>query len=164
MDSALIKEQIFTKGILRTPLFPFNKFGKVDSGALRKFADLPIIKESMLLASSSFNEELSKWINGEVTDKARIADIEQTLYKYVSRTTTRCTPFGIFGSVSYAEITSRNENSTDQVVLEQASIIQTRLDSYSTQLIIDYLQSNKGLLLHLKYTAINWIYPFSTRC
>jgi thiopeptide-type bacteriocin biosynthesis protein len=158
MNNPLRTEQLVMKGLLRTPLFSYHKFGKIDAAALRKFADLPIIKESMLLASPSFHEELNKWRNGELTDKARIAAIEQTLYKYVARTTTRCTPFGVFGSVSYVEITSDIERNKGQLVLDQAISSRTRLDSYSTQLLIDYLHSNKELLLHLKYSANNSIY------
>ena len=158
MNSPLKTEQFVLKGLLRTPLFSCHKFGKIDAAALRKFANLPIIKESMLLASPSFQMELNKWRNGELTDKARIEAIEQTLYKYVARTTTRCTPFGIFGSVSYVEVNSEIERNQDQLVLDQAISSRTRLDSYATQLLIDYLQSNKELLLHLKYTANNSIY------
>ena len=58
------QEFILGKGICRLPLFPFNKIKKIDSKNIREFAQIPIIQESMLLASPSLHEEVhlfDKW-------------------------------------------------------------------------------------------------------
>jgi len=150
------KEFILKKGIVRLPLLPFNKAAGIDTQKLREFASIPVIQESMVLASASFYEEVTKWLDREITDKKRIAHIEQTLYKYLSRASTRCTPFGVFSTTSYIEITQDNEES--QVVVDESILIKSRLDTYSLQLLIDYFKLNKELQQVLKYTSNNTIY------
>ncbi len=151
------QEFILGKGICRLPLFPFNKIKKIDSKNIREFAQIPIIQESMLLASPSLHEEVNKWLNGEITNPKRIIHIEQTLYKYISRTSTRCTPFGIFSTVSYIE-TSCNEEIDYEVLIKNSITKNTRLDTYYLQLLIDHFQNKKEWKPHLKYGINNSIY------
>src|ERR1035437_920293 len=93
---------IFTTFIIRTPLFPFNYFSSlivdesVFSENLKTLVQQPVVAEALFLASSEFYEQLQKWINENEVDLKEKERFFQTIYKYLSRMSSRCTPFGLF--------------------------------------------------------------------
>jgi thiopeptide-type bacteriocin biosynthesis protein len=63
-----------------------------------------LLREAILIASPSLYERMQRWLNGEqITEKQQLLT---TLYKYFIRTTTRCTPFGLFSSSAIGNIES----------------------------------------------------------
>ncbi|MEO6282319.1 MAG: lantibiotic dehydratase [Dyadobacter sp.] len=63
-----------------------------------------LLREAILIASPSLYERMQRWLAGEkITEKQQLL---VTLYKYFIRTTTRCTPFGLFSSSTIGNIQS----------------------------------------------------------
>jgi len=89
--------------ILRTPLLPFKtlKESARDGDALiKKHWDNVYIKNGILLSSYDFYLEIENYLrNGEVL-AAKKKKIRETFFKYFDRMCTRCTPFGLFSSVT----------------------------------------------------------------
>lgn len=152
------EQKILKKGICRTPLFSFNKLEKIDEIELRDFALIPIVQEALSIASAVFYQEVLKWLNGEIIEEKRISHIHQTLYKYLSRASTRCTPFGVFSSTSFVEIDNSNEISNLKTHISDTLKSKTRLDPCSLQLLIDYFNNIEELRFELKYNLNNSIY------
>lgn len=96
----------FSKYVLRTPLFPINLYKKltynykVSEEDLIKLCKDPIISEALFLASPSFHGEIEKWTDGYITDKKKRTKIKHSVLKYISRMSSRCTPFGLFAGCS----------------------------------------------------------------
>lgn len=151
------RNSFISRGILRTPLLSFNKVNDINSISLKQFALTPIVQEALLLASSSFYEEVTKWLNGEITEEEKVFNIEKTLYKYITRASTRSTPFGLFGTTSFIEV---NTEPGEKFSLNTEITKYSRLDTCSLQLIINYLIGKNELKKHLKYTSNNSIYDF----
>jgi len=88
------------KLILRTPLLPFGYFD-LDNLDLKDLQESKV-QESLYLSSRVFLRELNKVLNasngGLVNQK-----VEFSLYKYLLRMTSRCTPFGLSSGSSVIE-------------------------------------------------------------
>ena len=103
----------FPKYILRTPLLPINFFFELtkdtvlSQDTLRNVCKENHIKEALFLASPTLYEAFEKWLDG----KASPSDSERmthSILKYLSRMSSRCTPFGLFAGTavgSYGEQT-----------------------------------------------------------
>ena len=110
----------FNYFLLRTPLFPVKY--SYDS-----IIEDPIFKEALYLASPEFYKQVS------IAKPPYSLKIQNTLYKYYARITTRSTPFGLFASCS-----SGNISDTTKLVIADSTKIcrKTRLDmSYISALI-----------------------------
>ena len=114
--------------VLRTPLLPFEEFLNLSQalsvpGALRDGGDLleayktdcklvrarlqqlahrPEIREALWLASPEFFESLSTWWSSPESEKGQ--KLENSLYRYVARMTSRATPFGLLAACSTGDI------------------------------------------------------------
>lgn len=109
--------QFFDKFVVRTHLFSLENFQeKVSKDEISNedlkdiFAD-PVFKEAVYLASPYLHEELNKWVNSEkVFLPKEIEKLQQTLLKYYSRISTRCTPFGLFSGVGLGKFSNYISN------------------------------------------------------
>jgi thiopeptide-type bacteriocin biosynthesis protein len=114
--------------VLRSPVLPFEEFlalsertrlpaalcGHGDVAAaiaadrllirerLRQLAERPEVREALWIASPEFAEALAVWKREPETEKGQ--KIEQSLYRYVARMTSRATPFGLFAGCSVGTI------------------------------------------------------------
>lgn len=92
----------FPNFVLRTPLLSFSFFEDLTSNQnisdndFKKLFDKPEIKEAIFLATPVLYNELEKWINNRIEDQCKIEKLKYSLLKYVSRMSSRCTPFGLF--------------------------------------------------------------------
>jgi len=89
--------------ILRNPLLPFEtlKESTGDGDALiKKYWSNVYIKNGILLSSYDFYLEVEGYLRGEKVLAVKKKKIQETFFKYFSRMCTRCTPFGLFSSVS----------------------------------------------------------------
>lgn len=118
--------QFFDKFVVRTHLFSLENFQeKVSKDEISNedlkdiFADT-VFQEAVYLASPYLHEELNKWVNSKkVFLPKEIEKLQQTLLKYYSRISTRCTPFGLFSGVGLGKF--RNDIS-NQLSLEDDNL------------------------------------------
>jgi hypothetical protein len=102
----------FDKFILRTPLYSLDFYKKFTSGKrisdqefLEALKD-PILKEAIYLASPVLYSAITKWINTKESSK-NTEDFEKikfSILKYISRLSSRCTPFGLFAGCTIGDI------------------------------------------------------------
>lgn len=94
--------QCFENFVLRTHLLSFNSFKQLTSNHIigdnefKKIFDLPQIKEAIFLASPILFYELEKWFDNKIEDPKKNEKIKLSFLKYISRMSSRCTPFGLF--------------------------------------------------------------------
>jgi thiopeptide-type bacteriocin biosynthesis protein len=114
--------------VLRTPLLPIEDFLALSQGLafsqvlcnggdlagtaasdrkllrarLRQFVEREEVKEALWLASPDFFALLSAWKQAPESEKGQ--RIEQSLYRYLARMTSRPTPFGLFAGCSVGKI------------------------------------------------------------
>lgn len=103
-----------SKFVFRTPLFPLSFFlvhtreENISENELLKIANSPIVREAIFLASPVFYKEFEKWLNKEIVDKKKKQRIQESVLKYLSRMSSRCTPFGIFAGTAVGSISDRS--------------------------------------------------------
>ena len=95
----------FPKYVLRTPLLPLTFFLELTKDAiltqdaLKSACEETHIKEALFLASPSLYTAFEKWLEGNTKPE----DSERMTYsilKYLSRMSSRCTPFGLFAGTA----------------------------------------------------------------
>lgn len=98
--------QFFDEYVVRTPLFSLKEFliktdsYKISNEELRMLSKNPVFQEAIYLASPNVYERLTKWLNDEKEFSSNdFQKLKTTILKYFSRTSTRCTPFGLFSEV-----------------------------------------------------------------
>ena len=84
--------------VLRTPAFSFTQ--QIDKNAIREHLRDPEFAEALYIASSSLYQQSQKWLQGEVSDDKEVQKLTLAIAKYLSRSRSRCTPFGLFASSS----------------------------------------------------------------
>lgn len=94
----------FNKYILRTPCLPSQTSEGIDVDTIRELCAIPIISESIYLASPELHWEMSKYLKRD--HKNEDEKLIYALLKYLLRMSTRCTPFGLFSGCSVGKITT----------------------------------------------------------
>ena len=116
--------------VLRTPLFPFEEFQALSQdlatfavldkikdeelapaieadrrlvrSRLQQFVRRPEVQEALWIAAPEFSQTLAAWWSSPESKKGQ--KLEQSLYRYVARMTSRPTPFGLFAGCSVGRI------------------------------------------------------------
>ncbi|REC60151.1 lantibiotic dehydratase [Chryseobacterium pennae] len=98
--------QFFDEYVFRTPLFSRNKFQEnvenheISNEKLKIICSNSVFQEAIYLASPYVYNELIRWLNSEKEFSSKeFQKLKTTILKYYSRTSTRCTPFGLFSEV-----------------------------------------------------------------
>jgi hypothetical protein len=151
--------KLFNKYILRTPIFSINYFFKLtqnevisDEQLIHEFNN-PVISEAIYLASPILYKEIEKWSKSKIRDEKEKKKIKNSFLKYLSRLSSRPTPFGLFAGSSIGNIIDH-----DLIVIEsQHNKRHTRLDMNLTGLLIKYLDKDiqvKNQLLYYPNTSL----------
>lgn len=104
---------------LRTPMLPVSTLQRlqhttVDSlpAAIREiFADARL-QEAIYIASTDLYQEMQRWLNGQPLPPKEEEKLAFSLFRYLLRMSTRCTPYGLF-----AGVTTGSSNNKSRVVL-----------------------------------------------
>lgn len=96
----------FNQYCLRVPLLPLDFYCNLTKNKSITFDEFKsiwedvIIKEAIFLASPELFEAIENWLDGKITDAKKIQKLQNSLLKYLSRMSSRCTPFGLFAGCS----------------------------------------------------------------
>jgi lantibiotic biosynthesis protein len=97
--------------VVRSPLMPVNSFfqWKCENGnnlmsakqvlrnSMREFFMQPLVQEALYIASRPMHEQLQCWLDNKIKDE-KLEKTEHSLIKYMTRMSSRCTPFGLFAT------------------------------------------------------------------
>ena len=106
MKKTHITYQNFGRYCLRTPLFPVFFYHNLTNGKTITVAMLieiwenKVVQEALFLASPNLFSEIDKLLKHKITDSTKKEKITLSFLKYISRMSTRCTPFGLFAGCS----------------------------------------------------------------
>jgi len=101
--------------VVRKPLFPVNHFFKLFAGSEIKDEDLvkelenPVFWEAIYLGSPSLIKEILKWKDGKIENKKKRSKIKNSIIKYLIRSATRTTPFGLFSGIGIGNIGNQTD-------------------------------------------------------
>ena len=107
---------------VRTPLLPLDFYlellanNEVSDEDLQKHFSNAVVSEAIYLASPELYEQLKKWKEGHITDVKKVRRLRNVLMKYLTRMSTRCTPFGLFAAVGTGTL-----DQTTQLELKSSS-------------------------------------------
>jgi len=113
-----------------------------------------LLQQALLLASPAMHEQLIRLLHNELENGKE--KVLQTLFKYLIRMSTRCTPFGLFAGCSLGPL-------TDQTKIKFASkdhlVLHTRLDSECLMNICDAVLKKEAVLNQARFYPNTSLYP-----
>ncbi|UTX50565.1 lantibiotic dehydratase family protein [Chryseobacterium sp. MA9] len=137
----------FEKFVLRTPLLSLDFFKNLTSAEIISDQQLidtcknETIREAIFLASPSLSSQIDRWMSGEITDAEKKIKLKHSVLKYLSRMSSRCTPYGLFAGCSVGSFSDQT-----QIILDGPTNHKrhTRLDmNYAVALSDKLLDINK---------------------
>lgn len=140
---------IFDEIVVRTPFYPFNYFlnltnkERIEDADYFDFFKIPIVAESIYIASPDLYNKISDWILGKKIENKELEKLKISFLKYISRICTRATPFGLFAGCT---IHSLNENSKTNSPITR----HTKLDMHLMGQLIEKIEN----LEHIKNKLI----------
>ncbi|WP_422860342.1 lantibiotic dehydratase family protein [Flagellimonas sp. S174] len=165
MKNAQIPYNYLSNFVLRTPLLSFDFYKTltanqdISKDELKKVYKDPMIREACFLASPTLYFEMEKWVMDEL-DPKKERKIKLSFLKYLTRLSTRCTPFGLFAGCSlgkFAEQTSI-ENSSPNLNGRH-----TRLDMNYLVALSQDISRKEGIREKLMFYPNSSIYRIGTQ-
>lgn len=155
----------FQEYIVRTSVYSCKNFKeKADkeffsAEELKKICADPVFQEAIYLASPDLYKELSQWSSSE---KEWPPKLKNTILKYYTRMSTRCTPFGLFSGVSLGKFIKETENHR-VLNYKQVQIRDTKFDMHFLVSLAKTLEKNPYIRSRLLYLPNNSIYKVGKR-
>lgn len=149
-----MKNYSFTnQAILRTPL-SVKKIDVTWEDILTLFKDTKH-REALFIASPNIYNALELWEKGEAFQtENELKKLKGSLYKYTSRLANRCTPFGLWASVSTINLAKDTNINVANATLKRS----TKLDMYFLGKILPEITKHKEIRAVLKYYPNNSLY------
>ena len=132
--------------IIRSPAFPLNK--TINS---------PLFAEGIYLTSPTLYNEYQKLLLNVLTDKKEIQKLNVSIYKYQTRASSRCTPFGLFAGIGIGEFKTQNCITLDSN-LKNILNRKTRLDMNVLCILAQELSKQDSIKRYLNFYPNNSIY------
>jgi len=140
---------------VRTPHSPFNSLK--EESFETKILNLQV-QEAIYIASPVLYVELQKYLKEKFTDKEEKQRIESSVYRYINRMSTRCTPFGLFAGCSSGVI------SGDITHISVGGFNRTtRLDMYFLCTLSQELSKLPEIKEKVKYYPNTTLYPLGKK-
>lgn len=146
---------VFHSFFIRTPSASFKEL-KEESFEAKMLN--PYIREAIYVASPVLYAELQKYAVGTITDAGEKQRIESSLYRYINRMSSRCTPFGLFAGCSVGSIAGNNT----AIVLKDHNRC-TRLDMYFLCTLSQELSKLPEIKEKVKYQPNTTLYPIGKK-
>ena len=145
----------FNSFLVRVPHSPFNSLE--DESFETKILD-PSVQEAIYIASPVLYTELQKYLAGTITNADEIQRIESSLYRYINRMSSRCTPFGLFAGCSMGKISG---DKTHLVLRDNNRY--TRLDMYFLCALSQELSKRSGIKENIRYYPNTTLYQIGKK-
>ncbi|MCC8145536.1 MAG: lantibiotic dehydratase family protein [Bacteroidales bacterium] len=145
----------FNDFLLRTPLLPYSQLNNLlqeEEKIIKQYTD-PLFQEAIYIASPVLHGELIKFLQGEISDKKEVERLHNSLSRYLSRMSTRCTPFGLLAGCAVGRV----EEETN-MVLEEGIARKTRFDMYFLCKLSNYLSNQPEIREKIKYYPNSSLY------
>ncbi|NML58268.1 lantibiotic dehydratase family protein [Chryseobacterium cheonjiense] len=159
--------QFFDEYVVRTPLFSRENFQKNVNGCsisneeLKAICKNSVFHEAIYLASPYVYNELIRWLNSEKEFSPKeFQKLKTTILKYFSRTSTRCTPFGLFSEVGLGTFSNEPKNNYNSNVNK---IRDTKLDMHFLVGLSQHFVQNPEIRNHLLFFPNNSIYQVGSK-
>ncbi|MCC8198206.1 MAG: lantibiotic dehydratase family protein [Tannerellaceae bacterium] len=145
----------FSRFILRTPATPFTDLEHIlqNKESLFERVLTPEVSEAIYLASPTLYEETEKVKNHSLTSGKEKNRLVYSLSKYISRMSSRCTPFGLFAGCTTGEI-----GTTTYMELEESFHRRTRLDMHYLCRLYDSLVKIPEIQYNILYFSNTSLY------
>lgn len=149
--------------LLRMPLLNLDDLEAFNTAAdndaldaqLRAFFSNPLYREALYIASPQMYHEFCRWEAGADGNSRSERKMMHTLYKYLVRMCTRCTPYGLFAGYNMGRIRESTNIGFDEALTIKRHI---RLDTYIVAAIIARLLEEEPVKEAVRYFPNNTIY------
>ncbi|WP_312824787.1 lantibiotic dehydratase family protein [Epilithonimonas sp.] len=154
--------QFFDDFIFRSPILQFDKFLTTFSQqnlTQENFLEIcknKIFQESIYLASPLIYEEIEQWL---LTDTTLSLKLRNTILKYYSRMSTRCTPFGLFSGVGIGQFDKERQ---DELIDARDLTRDTKQDMYFLVALSQHLLTIPKIKERILFFPNNSIYKVGT--
>ncbi len=115
--------EVFDNYIIRTPIFSNSEYSKFienssnfENADFLKISSNKLLMTGIFIASENLFNQIDKWKNGGVIEEKKIKKIKNSLFKYFTRASNKCTPFGIFAG---SAIGNFSDKSTEIILSEK---------------------------------------------
>jgi len=147
----------FSDFVFRTPIYSVNNLDKNTLKVERlTIIEDKLFEECLFLVSPSLLQEVQKYKVGKLLPK-EILKLKISLLKYISRMSTRCTPFGLFAGCGIGCV---EEKSSISICSPQRHISRTRLDMDYLCSLIHHLSMVPIIKKQANYYPNNTLYSF----
>ncbi|STD11456.1 lantibiotic dehydratase family protein [Chryseobacterium carnipullorum] len=160
----------FDEFVVRTPLFSSNDFLKylgkdeIPEAVLKEIYSHPVFQEAIYLASPFLYGEMVKWLSPEkILSQKENQKIKDTLLKYFSRMSTRCTPFGLFSGVGPGKFTTLSDQRNTQNLPADDRLRDTKLDMHFLVSLAQHFVKTKEIREQLLFYPNNSIYKIGNK-
>lgn len=170
----------FEEYVVRTPLFSYKNFRQalsaeeISDAAVKDICSDPVFQEAIYLASPNLYDEISLWLQSEKeSSSSQHQKLKNTILKYYTRMSTRCTPFGLFSGVGLGkfivleapgyETQDIRQKSNNQQEVTDNQLRDTKLDMHLLVSLAKTLEKNPDIGSQLQYFPNNSIYTIGKK-
>jgi lantibiotic biosynthesis protein len=155
----------FNNFIFRSPLIEFEKFIKalseisISEEIFKNQLQDKMIQEAIYIASPGLFEEILRYLDRGLSNK-EVERLKYSITRYLSRMSTRCTPFGVFAGCALGQL---GEHTNITMTGMQAYQRHTRLDMNYLCALSQYISKMPEIKHHIKYLANTSIYKLGDK-
>lgn len=157
----------FNKAIIRTPALPLSFFKKIFESTTDIWEIIrqnDHIRIAIHYASPELSEQIDLCLDNKITDYKKKEKLEKSILKYLSRMSTRSTPFGTFSGISVVE---ESHHQNGQLCIPNASSeqnhIKVKFDMEFLYLLSDYVEKQEYVFPYLKYKPNTSLYKLGNK-